>query len=207
MPVTLPKPLTDGTTAYGSEVRANDDAIAGKFTEGANGIADADISSSAAISGLKIATTAGRRVPTAAIEDLAVTTAKVNDLAVTTAKLAAGAVFREKINPGAVSRAQTAIGYQSQPFTVAGVAFSSYVGFTLTLEVSAGNYYVNLSWLLKNNSTGAITGGNATVTPGTPIPSATNTVLGIYVNTVGGLNAASNTALTGNVSIVYIPNT
>lgn len=68
-----------GHPALASEVNANFAAIAAHFTEGAGGIKDEDISSSAAINANKLSNLAGKRVPTDRIEDNAVTGDKLKD--------------------------------------------------------------------------------------------------------------------------------
>jgi hypothetical protein len=68
-----------GNKARAAEVNANFAAVAAKFTEAAGGISDADIATTAAIKGSKLSTTPGNRIPTAAIEDEAVTDVKLNN--------------------------------------------------------------------------------------------------------------------------------
>ena len=114
MPVSLPNPLTDGTTAFGSHVKANDDALAGKFTEGANGIADADIKIGAAIKGTKLSNVANDRIPTDRLEDDSITDAKLRDAndggdanrAVTSDHIRIGAVTASKLASDAVTRSK-----------------------------------------------------------------------------------------------------
>lgn len=73
--VTLPNALVDGVDiAYGSNVYANDSAIVSVV----NGqLANDNISASAAIDCKKLSTVAGERVPTNAIEDMAITSGKL----------------------------------------------------------------------------------------------------------------------------------
>lgn len=115
--VTLPNPLTDGTSAKGSDVFANDTAI---LTQAVNGfIADANIQVGAGIQGSKLSNVVGSQIPTDRIADDAVTAAKlrddagtdanravttdhIRDAAVTTAKIAALAVTTAKIAAAAV---------------------------------------------------------------------------------------------------------
>jgi hypothetical protein len=99
--ITLPNALTDGTTAFGSQVRANDDAIVAQVN---GNIEDVNIKASAAINGSKLSNVAGSRIPTDRIEDDAVTADKLRDdatvdanRAVTTNHLRDGAVTAAKI--------------------------------------------------------------------------------------------------------------
>lgn len=86
--VTLPHPLTDGSTAYGSQVRANDDAIVAQVN---GNIDDQNIKTNAGIQGTKLSNTAGQRIPTDRIEDNAVTFDKLSDSATVDGDRAVGA--------------------------------------------------------------------------------------------------------------------
>lgn len=70
MPLSIPYTFTGGpgNKAKASEVNACFSAVAGKFTEGLGGIADADIYGSADINANKFSSTAGKRITTAKIE-------------------------------------------------------------------------------------------------------------------------------------------
>lgn len=74
MSVTIPYVFVGGAgnKARAAEVNANFNAIASKFTEGAGGISDGDISSTAGIKGSKLSAVAGNRVAAAQLEDDAV---------------------------------------------------------------------------------------------------------------------------------------
>lgn len=61
-----------GNKARAAEVNANFQAIAAKFTEGAGGITDGDISTVAGIRAVKLSTVAGNRITQAQLEDDAV---------------------------------------------------------------------------------------------------------------------------------------
>lgn len=138
MPVSFPHPLTDGTTAYGSHVKADLDVVGGKFTEGASGIADADISSAAAIKGTKLSSVAGSRIPTDRIEDDAVTFDKLRDDAAVDANRSVGtnhlrdaAVTKGKISTTAgqkVTLAQMAVTVTQSAATVIGATSTVLVG-------------------------------------------------------------------------------
>lgn len=203
MPVALPHALTDGTTAYGSQVRANDNALAAKFTEGAGGIADADVASGAAIKGTKLSNVAGNRVPTDRIEDDAITDAKLRDdaavdanRAVTTNHIRDQAVTKGKVAVSTLTHSQlqmlvqvTAFGPHSPGGTVGSV--------TATIEVSGANYVVRLY--------GTLVGGGAAwdlvVNPSPAIPTATRSPLAIYLQSVTGIGS---TAVSGGINITHI---
>lgn len=109
--VSLPHALTDGTTAFGSQVRENDDAILSQAVNG--NLDDANIAVGAQINGNKLSNVMGSRVPTTRIEDDAITAAKLADdptvdgnRAVTTNHIRDGAVVEAKIGAGAVTNAK-----------------------------------------------------------------------------------------------------
>lgn len=81
MSLSIPYTFTGGAgnKAKASEINANFQAIANKFSEGAGGISDSDISSSAGIKGTKLTNVAGNRIPTDRIEDKAITFDKLKD--------------------------------------------------------------------------------------------------------------------------------
>lgn len=126
MPVVLPHPLTDGTVAYGSQVRGNDDALASKFSEGPGGIGDADISTTGGVSATKLSTSPGKRLDEARLEDdavsarvlrddatvdanRAVTRNHCRDALVNAAKLDTDAVIRPKVKRTAYSVAASTL--------------------------------------------------------------------------------------------------
>lgn len=81
MSLTIPFTFVAATKAKASEVNANFAAVAAKFSEGAGGILDEDVSTTAAIKGTKLSNTPGNRIPTDRLEDEAVTDVKLaNDV-------------------------------------------------------------------------------------------------------------------------------
>ena len=68
-----------GRKAKASEVNANFQAVANKFTEGSGGINNSDISANAGIYGTKLSNTAGNRIPTDRVEDDAIDKDKLKD--------------------------------------------------------------------------------------------------------------------------------
>ena len=120
MPVTLPFPLTDGTLAKGSEVKANDDQLASKFD--AN-IVNADISPAAAIEGTKLSTVPANQVPEDRLKDDAVSDRVLRDHVSDNAQRAVGnnhikdlTIQKGKLSTTAtqrIAKAQTEIAVQS----------------------------------------------------------------------------------------------
>lgn len=72
MSVVIPNTFAATTVARASEVNANFQALAAKFTEGAGGIKDEDISTAAGIKRTKLSTVVGNRITEAQLEDDAV---------------------------------------------------------------------------------------------------------------------------------------
>lgn len=215
MPVSLPHPLTDGTTAYGSQVRSNDDTIAAKFTEGANGISDADIANGAAIKGSKLSNTAGNRVPFDRIEDDAVTFDKLRDDAATDSNRAVGrnhirdlAISKAKVSTTAGEKLAVAqLELKSQDVTVAyGPITNRFLTSIVPVLVNnAGNYRVEIRGAQQNTTNNVIEGiGAINADPATPIPVASNTVLAVIVTAASGFGLTSGSI---TVRIVYLPNT
>jgi hypothetical protein len=135
MPLVIPFTFVGGpgNKAKASEVNANFAAVAAKFSEGAGGILDGDISTSAAIKGTKISTTAGLRIPTAAIEDEAVTDAKLANDAASPGSDAGRAVSGDHIKTltaAQVGRILPDLGKDNLKLTVHEVAFSFSVAGT-----------------------------------------------------------------------------
>ena len=97
--VTLPKSLTSGTTALGSDVLANDQAIVAQVN---GNLEDANIKPGAAINGSKLSNVGGNRVPSDRIEDGAIVTLKIADANVTKPKLASASVDASKLDALAV---------------------------------------------------------------------------------------------------------
>lgn len=98
-----------GNKARASEVNANFQAVAAKFTEGVGGIADGDISSIAAIKGTKLSNVAGNRVPTDRIEDNAVDATKLRSDA-TAGSPSAGVGSASNIKDGIITNIKLAPG-------------------------------------------------------------------------------------------------
>ena len=196
MPVSLPQPLTDGTTAFGSHVKANDDTLAAKFSEGSGGIADADISTAAAIKGTKLSSVAGSRIPFDRIEDDAITADKLRDdavtdsnRAVTTNHIRLGAIDKTKLTTATgsrVTRDRTEIILQERswgPIAVPGGTDRFVASASLFQGVTNYEARVYLS-----SSVGAGTPqlyATVSVVPSTPIPVTNNTVLAVLLKDVG----------------------
>lgn len=120
-----------GNKARASEVNANFQAVAAKFTEGAGGIADGDISTAAAIKGTKLSNVAGNRVPTDRLEDDAVDKDKLRDDATAGAPNAAvnsaahikdGIITKAKVLAATLTKAQMQVTEVTQAFSVSTLA-------------------------------------------------------------------------------------
>lgn len=79
MSVTIPYSFVGGTKARAAEVNSDFQAIAAKFTEGAGGIGDADISTTAGIKGSKLSSVPGNRITQAQMDDDAVDSRVLKD--------------------------------------------------------------------------------------------------------------------------------
>lgn len=79
MSVSIPFTMVAGAKAKASEINACLQAIANKFTEGAGGITNADVSAAAGIYGTKLSNVPGTRIPFDRIEDDAVDKDKLKD--------------------------------------------------------------------------------------------------------------------------------
>lgn len=66
-----------GNKVIASQVNANFQAVAGKFSQGVGGISDSDVSTTAAINGSKLSNVQGNRIPYDRIEDGAIVTSKI----------------------------------------------------------------------------------------------------------------------------------
>lgn len=204
MPVTLPNALTDGTTAYGSQTRANDDALAAKFTEGAGGIADADIAAAAAIKGSKISNVAGSRIPADRIEDDAVTADKLRDDATTDANRAVTtnhirdlAVTKGKVATNTLTHSQLQMLLQATAYSV--VTGGSVVQQQVAIEVSGANYVVRVVVTYVNAGNTVWT--SQVVNPAPAIPTATRTPIAVYIANIGGMGTGT---ATGVVNVAHI---
>lgn len=121
MSVVIPYTFVAGNKAKASEVNANFAAVAAKFTEGAGGIKDEDISSGAGIRRTKLSTVAGSRITEAQMEDDAVdsrvlkddatagspnaavgTSDHIKDGIITNAKIFAGTIKKGSLNLASV---------------------------------------------------------------------------------------------------------
>lgn len=113
-----------GNKARASEVNANFQAVAAKFTEGVGGIADGDISSIAAIKGTKLSNVAGNRIPTDRIEDGAIDGTKLrSDTGGVNGAISLAAHFKDavitniKIAPGVIAKDRLKLTEVTQVFS------------------------------------------------------------------------------------------
>lgn len=177
MSVSIPFSFTAGTKARASEVNQNFQAVAAKFTEGAGGIADADISTTAGIKGSKLSSVAGNRITQAQLEDDAVDLRVLKDDAtggspnaavnsanhikdgiITNAKILAGTLKRGALNISSVSFTVPALAPLASAEVATGLL--STVGFPILLvSEGAGSGFGTSQFthvrLYLNTSTGA----------------------------------------------------
>jgi hypothetical protein len=134
MPVPIPFTFVGGpgNKAKASEVNANFQALAAKFTEGPGGIGNADVAAAAGIYGSKLSNVPGNRIPNPRFEDdsidarvlrddatvdanRSVNTNHLRDSAVTAPKIGTAAVVNGKIKFNEFSQlASTLYGISSQ---------------------------------------------------------------------------------------------
>ena len=166
-------------------------------------LTDADFSTNANLNGSKVAvnTMPGDRIASGSIGVTqmgaqSVGATQLVDLSITKGKHSTTTGQR-------ITAAQTEMARQSVAFSIAGVGGSTYLGGTLLITQSGGNYLAQIAWLLKNNSTNAVTVGFQTVTPTTPIPTASNMLVALTLESTAGIGSA-NAAWQGNVYFTSI---
>lgn len=190
--ITLPNALADGTTAYGSEVRENDDAIVLVVN---GGLDDGNIAVSAAIAGSKLSNVAGSRVPTDRIEDDAVTADKLRDDAVTDANRA---VTTNHIRDAAVRKAKVAL--SAYDWSIGGLGPIP-IGQSIVVNTSLTTAVTPLS-LVVLGGTPTAAGDQARISPTLQYSSATST----YWLTVPNHKSAATQVITGiTIRLYYIP--
>lgn len=147
MSVTIPFVFVGGAgnKARASDVNANFSALAAKFTEGAGGIANADISSTAGIKAIKLSTTPGDRITQAQLDDDAVDqrvlrddiTAGAPNAAVNTAAHIKDAIITNlKIVPGAIAADRLKITEVTQAFSFPATGTGNSETFTKAIAPS-----------------------------------------------------------------------
>ena len=212
--VTLTYPLTDNTTAFGSQVRANDDAIVAQVN---GGLEDINIKTGAAISGLKLSNVAGSRVPTDRIEDVNVTTAKLADGAVTNAKLGALAVTKDKLTTAGgqkITVAQLELASGSGAVTIpqvqvcnlaaGGVSANRVVSASVAPVNVAGNWQFRCMGSHVEDSGDLFVINDATIDPNAvgigTLPVATKQIIGCWLVSP----SLSGTSIVGTLYVVYL---
>ena len=185
-------------TGGGTDYVAGNDELAEEFNADANtiyndyngNVTDANCSAIMALQGTKLAD-APLGVPTAKINDSAVTTAKINDLAVTGAKIAVSTIPTEKF----------------KNLVTESVAFTTNfgVGFTAKIVIpyrftSGANYIGKVLVWAQDNATAFLSSTVLTVTPLTAIPTATKDLIAIYLDNV----TLAGSTISGNLIFVSI---
>jgi hypothetical protein len=223
--VTLPFPLTDGTTAKGSEVRANDDALKAVLN---GGIEDVNVKTGAAIDGNKLSNIPGAQIPFDRIADDAVTADKLRDdatvdgqRAVTTNHIRDQAVTKGKVSTAGGSRltvAQLELATGSGAIPASGsVAFVSggvvninaFLGICVTPVNVAGSWRFSViaSWARASDEN--IYAFSTTVDPNAigigTLPVATKQILACWLQSPSVAEPAVQ--LNGTLYVVYIATT
>jgi hypothetical protein len=160
-------------TGGGTDVVAGNDVLAEEWNGDLNtiysdydgNITNANCSAAMGLVGTKLAD-APNGVPTAKINDLAVTTAKLNDLSVTKAKVAAAAVSLDK----------TLTLVQVKNVPAVSVPSSGTGLVSVSRWTNGANYEATVMCI---NPAGVITFTN--IVPTTAIPTATKELIGLYV--------------------------
>lgn len=188
--VTLPHALTNGTTAYGSEVRGNDDAIVTVLN---SQIDKTNIAAGAGIEASKLSTTPGERIVSANLEDDAVTFDKLRDDASTDANRAVG---RDHIRNSSIVRRSISLGVADY----AGSAALAPGGGSGTVIAPNGNSYI----VTALSGTTTLPVGVFLVVGAAPASTNIPTKLDLYLNTatnlwtilIGNLHLTSNLTVT-----------
>ena len=202
MALALPYDILAGDEIDAVKLQPDFQAIKDRFSHGITG---EDISTDPTIPGscLVANSTPGDRIQSATITQAqmaagSVGTGQLIDANVTKAKMSTTVGQR-------VTAAQMEDTSQTIAFSLSGIAGFTYCNVIAVLGVSAGNYIATISWIARNVTTNVVSSGNASVSPTTPIPAATNAITGLFIDTTTGMNSGSNVALTGNVRFQYRP--
>jgi len=191
------------------DINGNFETIANKFsTTSGVGISDDDIATDADISGLKLSNASGKQIPEDRIAKDAVTHEKLRSStsvdasrAVTTDHIRNEAVTKGKGSTVAGQRftkAQLEIATQSKSFGPYNPGFGGVESVTIRLTTNAGNYRAELH--IVYNSGAEVT---QNVDPTTPIPAATNTIIGLYFDSLSGMGGS---VLSASVVFVSVAN-
>lgn len=213
MPVSLPYTLSDGTTAYGSEVKADLDALANKFSSGPDGIKNADISDDAFIAGYKISPTSpiqGGGVPgTTRIAKDAIT---VYELRQDENVSGNRAVHRNHIQDAAVSANRIDMASPTYSFTIPAQGGGIFVqALTITTYNTGTNYEFRIAALRVQASAPvqyttiiSYPGPAATDRTDTGYAVANYTLIGAYISGLNDSFGTANQSTTGFVVMTFI---
>jgi len=192
-PLTIPNTFVAQTKAKASQVNANFAAVAAKFSTGAGGILDADCSTSMDLDANKLSSTAGKRLtapkfevgavdkdalkkdatagsPAAAVNE----PAHIKDRMIPKIKLSVTA--GEKITNTELDMLVEEVAFSTS--IIVGIG-STVLGHMVERRITGPNY----TFFARIDSDGAAS-GPITLTPTTPIPTATRNVIGVYLHNV-----------------------
>ena len=168
-----------------------------------NALTDANFAQNAGLVGSKLAVNS---LPADRIVSSSITQMQMGNQSVGTAQLRDGETTRTKLSTTVGSRitaAQTEKARQSVAFNIGAVAGSTYIGGTLLIVQSGGNYSAQLCWQLRNETTKAVTIGFQPITPSPVLPIASTFLDAVYLESTAGLGSLS-AAWQGNVYFVSI---
>jgi len=209
--LTVPFTFSSGNKAKSSEVNANFAAVAAKFSTGAGGINDSDISSSCDFDANKLSVTPGKRIiankfETGAVDSTALKkdpnagspNAAVND----PTHVKDGILGKAKLSTVVgqkVTVAQLDLLVEDVPFSVNVGSVGVLTGIDVQRQVSGLNYVIGIRYQTNTGGGGSL----ATLSPTTPIPTATRHLLAAFPV---GVTWAGN-IISGSVCVVSIAKT
>lgn len=223
MSLTIPFTFVATQKAKSSQVNANFAAVAAKFSAGAGGINDTDISSNADIDCNKLSSTFGKRLVANRFEVGAVDKDALKKDATAGSPAAAvneaahikdGIIGKNKIDvTNRLSYAQLDLLIEAVPYDVACGPFTLGNGrltrCSTVRAVSGSNYVVTWYFSLDDG-----VGGNKTdflpapITPTTPIPTLSRHFVGAYLTTPTFVNGVGNTThMQGTMVVISIAKT
>jgi hypothetical protein len=210
MSLTIPFTFVAKTKAKASEVNANFAATAAKFSEGAGGINDTDVSSTADINANKLSSTANKRITVAKFEDDAVDGRVLKDdvsIGSPNAAVNLATHLKDRIIPktklsttigSKISNAEMDMLVEDTAIAPIGTTGLVITSVSLVRIVSGADYQVRVRVL---DETGQLY--IFTLVPTTAVPTASRNIVAIYASNFIITPGAPNT-MTGSVTVASI---